>query len=411
MQVRFLGSSSEKTGSSTRYRIHRRMERRYDSAILVGTVVGALSLLLPIVSLKPNRVADGVPLRVLEVGGVTSLILMIATVAILLLLGILSPPRRLTSVKGGTVVVQLSIVLFVLIVGGGAIVDGESTNSRMTLSFGFWIYLLSFWIILSGVLNNLNSRMLKPLLTMLPLVLLVGVASRWGVGHLSLAQEFLLKQGRVFGELGNHLQLTGIVVLLSTCIGVPIGVVAWRSGRGEKQIFGVLNTIQTIPSLALFGFLIFPLSILADRFPLLRSVGIRGIGSAPAVIALTLYALLPVVRNTFVGMKMIEQEVAQAGIGMGMSRGQLFRWVEIPIALPLVLSGVRVSAIQAVGNTAVAALIGAGGLGVFVFQGLGQGAPDLIVLGVVPVVLIALTVDRLMGMVINMVTSPGITPN
>jgi osmoprotectant transport system permease protein len=166
-------------------------------------------------------------------------------------------------------------------------------------------------------------------------------------------------------------------------------------------VFTVTSGLQTIPSLALFGLMIAPLAFLSRQVPALRELGIRGVGNAPAIIALTLYGLLPIVRNTFVGLKSIDRGVLDAGRGMGMSRPQLLLMVQLPIALPIILTGLRITAVQTVGNAAVAALIGARGLGNFVFQGLGQAAPDLIVLGALPIVVLAVVVDRVMDALIT----------
>ncbi|HUX12686.1 MAG TPA: ABC transporter permease, partial [Spirochaetia bacterium] len=168
-----------------------------------------------------------------------------------------------------------------------------------------------------------------------------------------------------------------------------------------------VNGIQTIPSLALFGIMIAPLAWLSREFPVLRQLGIQGIGNAPALIALTLYALLPITRNTYTSLSIIDRAVTDAATGMGMGRLQLLRFVEVPLSLPIILGGIRISAVQAVGNTAVAALIGAGGLGAFVFQGLGQAAPDLILLGVFPIILLAVLVDRLMKFLVDRLTPGG----
>jgi osmoprotectant transport system permease protein len=189
---------------------------------------------------------------------------------------------------------------------------------------------------------------------------------------------------------------------------VPLGLLAWRRKALEKPVFVGVNGIQTIPSLALFGLMIAPLAFISQAFPVLRQLGIRGIGNAPALIALTLYALLPITRNAYTSMAVIPRAVVDAGRGMGMSGRDLLGMVELPLAVPIILSGIRTSAVQAIGNTAVAALIGAGGLGAFVFQGLGQAAPDLIVMGVIPIVALAIVVDRLLGLLIGVATPRGI---
>ncbi|MEE9365073.1 MAG: ABC transporter permease, partial [Dehalococcoidales bacterium] len=151
-----------------------------------------------------------------------------------------------------------------------------------------------------------------------------------------------------------------------------------------------------------------PLSALSFAFPALREFGIRGVGVAPALIALIVYSLLPIVRNTFVGLRQLDPAVIDAGLGMGMSRPQVFRRLEVPLAAPLVLEGVRMASVQAVGLAAVAALIGAGGLGWFIFQGLGQAAPDLIILGAIPIIVLALVVDAVMRTVVRASTPKGV---
>ena len=158
----------------------------------------------------------------------------------------------------------------------------------------------------------------------------------------------------------------------------------------------MLNVIQTVPSIALFGLLMAPLALLAASVPVLAQLGIKGIGMAPAVIALTLYALLPVVRSTAAGLSQVSQPVIEAAQGMGLTARQIFWRVELPLALPVFLSGLRVATVQTIGMAVVAALIGAGGFGAIVFQGLLSGALDLVLLGVLPVVAMAVAVDALL---------------
>jgi osmoprotectant transport system permease protein len=137
-------------------------------------------------------------------------------------------------------------------------------------------------------------------------------------------------------------------------------------------------------------------------------LGIRGVGATPAMIALIIYTLLPVIQNTYVSLRNLDPDVIDAGRGMGMGRMQVFRRIEVPLATPIVLEGLRIASVQSVGLTAVAALIGAGGLGAFVFQGLGQAAPDLIILGAIPIIVLALVVDALMRVVIRISRPRGL---
>ena len=141
-----------------------------------------------------------------------------------------------------------------------------------------------------------------------------------------------------------------------------------------------------------------PLAWLSSRYPVLRAWGVQGIGALPALIALSLYAALPVARNTLTALEHMDPAVLDAGRGMGLSSLQLGLRVVVPLAWPSVLAGIRVATVQTVGNTVVAALIGAGGLGTFVFQGLGQTAMELVLAGTLPVVALALAADQLLGL-------------
>jgi osmoprotectant transport system permease protein len=179
-------------------------------------------------------------------------------------------------------------------------------------------------------------------------------------------------------------------------IGLPLGLAALRREQLEAPIFSALNLLQTVPSIALFGLLIGPLSALAKAVPGLAGLGIGGVGPAPAIIALVFYALLPVARNTLAGIGGVSPAAIDAARGMGMTRRQIFWRVEVPLALPVLIAGLRIVAVQAIGLAVVAALIGAGGLGTFVFDGLGQYATDLVLLGALPAILLALATDFLL---------------
>jgi osmoprotectant transport system permease protein len=165
----------------------------------------------------------------------------------------------------------------------------------------------------------------------------------------------------------------------------------------RNPLFASLSIIQTIPSIALFALLLAPLALLATRVPILGRLGVAGVGLAPAIIALTLYSLLPIVRSTAAGIAQVPRPVIDAATGMGLSARQIFWKVEAPLALPVFIAGLRVATVQTIGMAIVAALIGAGGLGAIVFQGLLGGALDLVLLGVLPVAAMAVAVDAVLA--------------
>jgi osmoprotectant transport system permease protein len=154
---------------------------------------------------------------------------------------------------------------------------------------------------------------------------------------------------------------------------------------------------------ALFGLLIAPLAGLARAFPWLSELGISGIGMAPALIALVLYALLPLVRSVVAGLQQVPKEVIETAEGMGMTRSQIFWQAEVPLALPVLLTGLRVIAVQTVGMAVIAALIGAGGFGAIIFQGLLSSALELVLLGVIPVIAMAVVIDALFKFVLSVI--------
>jgi osmoprotectant transport system permease protein len=183
--------------------------------------------------------------------------------------------------------------------------------------------------------------------------------------------------------VGEHLVLVVVSTSIAVAIGLPLGILLSRRPRLRTPVLGFANVMQTVPSLALFGFLI-PLPLL-------------GIGARTAVVALVLYALLPIVRNTVTGIEGVDRNVREAAVAMGMTDGQILRQVELPLAAPVILAGVRVATVISVGVATIAAAIGAGGLGTYIFRGLRQYDNALILAGAVPAALMALALDWAIG--------------
>ncbi len=184
--------------------------------------------------------------------------------------------------------------------------------------------------------------------------------------------------------LRQHLFLVLISTLIAVLIGIPTGILLTRKRSLRGPILGIANVMQTVPSLALFGFLI-PLPF------------IGGIGARPAIIALVLYAFLPIIRNTVTGILGVDPTVREAAVAMGMTDRQILTQVELPLAMSVILTGVRVAMVISVGVATIAAAIGAGGLGTYIFRGLRQNDNNLLLAGAVPAALMALTADFALG--------------
>src|SRR5262245_31644792 len=187
-------------------------------------------------------------------------------------------------------------------------------------------------------------------------------------------------RAELLGLLGQHILLVVVATAAAAAIGVPLGIFASRRPRLAAPLVGLANIVQTVPSLAMFGFLL--------PVPL-----IGGVGARAALVVLTLYGLLPIVRTTIAGLRSIDASIREAGVAMGMTPRELLRDVELPLALPSILAGVRVAAVVGVGSATIAAAIGAGGLGESIHRGLSMVDTTVILAGAIPVALLALAVD------------------
>ncbi len=368
-------------------------------AALVIVAAGAVAL-AGFVGVASNRLVSGTPIPLWAAAGA----LPTAGIALLgaaLSAACLTPPSRvLHCVVAGLAAALLLIVLAAAGHGASVLAQGQKPATRISLGPAFWVLAGCAALAVGDALQRLGAGI------MAQLVVVAGIASGMMLlaahgtfGALSLAQEFELRRQVFADAVIRHMTLVGASVAAATLIGFPLGVAAARRPRLQNPVFTVLNLLQTIPSIALFGLLIAPLSALVTAIPRLAEYGFGGIGVTPAIIALVLYALLPVVRNTSGGLTGVDSAALEAGRGMGMGPGQIFWKIELPLALPVLLAGLRIVTVQAIGLTVVAALIGAGGLGTFVFEGLGQYAVDLVLLGALPAIFLALAADFMLRIV------------
>jgi osmoprotectant transport system permease protein len=192
------------------------------------------------------------------------------------------------------------------------------------------------------------------------------------------------RRGEILALTGEHVVLVAVASALAAAIGVPVGVALTRRPGLARPVLGFANVVQAIPSLALFGFLI--------PVPL-----IGGIGARTAIVALVVYSLLPILRNTYAGIRSVDPAVIEAADGIGMTLGQRRRRVELPLALPVVLAGVRVAVVVSVGLATIAAAIGAGGLGVLIYRGIATADHRLVLAGALPAAALALVFDFGLG--------------
>jgi osmoprotectant transport system permease protein len=346
------------------------------------------------VGYAPNRLVSGKPISLLEAASLP-LAAAIVLLGVLLFAGCFATPSRPLHYAEATLAAAL--LLLVLVAAGEAaraLSPGVRPAARISLGAAFWVLASCAALGVADALQRLDAGPTTRVLAVAAIGAAAAVLAAAGtLDALSIVREYATRRQLFAEALLRHIALVAGSVGPAIAIGFPLGVAAARSPPLQGPLFAVLNLLQTIPSIALFGLLIFPLAALATAVPQLAALGVGGIGVAPAIVALVLYALLPIVRNTSAGLTGVDPAVIESARGMGLTRGQMFRQVELPLALPVLLAGLRIVTVQSIGLAVVAALIGAGGLGTFVFEGLGQYAVDLVLLGALPAIVLALAAD------------------
>ena len=361
---------------------------RLDRLGLVLTVVGVVALAaLPFLDFKANRIAAGQGRAVWEALPPLAAAAFLAVMAAAAATAILA---RRTELRLFLAVAGLVAVALAAGHGATLLSPPENRYARVSLGGGFWLLLLALALLVTDALARLRlgpvARVLALAAAVAALALLLG-SGLWN--DLSVMREYASRADLFWREAGRHVLLSLGSLAAAVAVGLPLGIMAHQRPGLRAPLLQVLNLIQTIPSIALFGILMAPLGFLAANVPLAATLGIRGIGAAPALVALFLYALLPVVANTAIGLGQVSPAVVDAARGMGLTGRQILTRVELPLAFPTILTGIRIVLVQSIGLVTVAALIGGGGFGTFVFQGIGQTAMDLVLLGAVPTVALA----------------------
>lgn len=369
-------------------------------ALLLLTLLTLALVALPFLNFAPNRLVAGEPLMGWQISRFGLLLLPLVTLWLLLW----RHPTRITLMLA-LLAAELMLAVIIWLSGHQATLLSQqgSRLARTSFASGLWCSGALILLLITDQVRQLTRHRLAQLLLnlqvwLLPLLLLFSGQ----LSDLSLLKEYANRHAVFDAALSRHLTLLAGTVLLALMIALPLGVTLFRRPGWQGGVFGVLNVIQTVPSVALFGLLIAPLAGLAQQFPWLGDWGISGIGMAPALIALVLYALLPLVRSVVVGLQQVPHEVRESARGVGMSGWQQFIAVDVPLALPVWLAGLRVVVVQTLGMAVVAALIGAGGFGAIIFQGLLSSALDLVLLGVIPVIALAVVIDALFRLLISL---------
>ncbi|MBZ9757784.1 ABC transporter permease [Mesorhizobium sp. ESP6-5] len=377
------------------------MTPRFDK---LGVVIAALAayaaFLAPFATFRANRIVPGQVRSIVEALPQAIGPLLLAIIVVAAIIALLKTPLVLRLAASVVTLVALALLIGV---AGTFLTPAGNTFARVSPASGFWILIFAFTLLLADVLTRLNLSPSARVGVLVVAALAIGlllISGRWD--SLSILKEYSNRADSFWAEGSKHVTLALGSLLAAVIVGLPLGILCHRVESLRAGVLNVLNIIQTIPSIALFGLLIAPLGWVAAHVPGAAALGIRGIGTAPAFVALFLYSLLPVVANTVVGLAGVPRAANDAARGMGMTDRQRLFGVEFPLAFPVILTGIRIVLVQNIGLATIAALIGGGGFGVFVFQGVGQTAMDLVLLGAVPTVALAFAAAIILDAVIEM---------
>lgn len=366
---------------------------------MTGAVLGLLALVtMPFVTFRSSRIQTGEPLSALDSLGPVWLAAIGALWLAMFVLSLRDDRRPTFALARGLVsaVSFLSTLGLTAVAAARLLADGPQF-ARVSVGMAAWVGIMASYMVVLASRRELAGRPVLGLTlsAIVPIGLLVMLATG-ALGDLGMLREYASTSERFWAEAGRHALFAGVSTTIATVAGVSLGILAFRRPAWRRPVFAVVSVFQTIPGLAMVGLLFGPLSWLGSNVGLFERLGVGGLGWAPVIVALTLYALLAIVRNTYAGLEAVPRETVDAAYGMGMTEWQVLRRVRVPLAMPALLGGVRTSTVQTIGNATLGAFVAAGTLGLFVFGGLSQQASDLIMLASLAIVAMALVTDGLL---------------
>jgi osmoprotectant transport system permease protein len=360
-----------------------------------GAAVVALAV-LPTLSVAPNRLLPGRPVAAADALGIWHF----GAAALVIGAELLSRSAA-DSARRMAPVLTLAALLGMLAVAGRAAeaaLAGHPPSARAALGAGFW---LGGAALLALAWEQARFAVPRSGPFLVSAVLFLGLAALVTAGfldHLSLVVEARARSQALQAAILEHLVLSAGALALALAGTLPVAALSLAAPRPAAAAQTALSIVQIIPAVALFALLLPLIAALLVQMPILRQIGIRAIGPAPALIGVAAYCALPLLRGLVGGLHSPDPAVLESGRAMGFSRWRLLVAVRLPLGWPVLASALRVAAVQSIGLVTLGGLIGAGGLGALVFEGMAQFATDLILLGALPIVVLALVADAILGL-------------
>ncbi|KAB7787785.1 ABC transporter permease [Methylorubrum populi] len=368
------------------------MTARLLPGLAAAALLPALLAFLPVLHLAPNRLVTGAPVMASDALGAW-LWPVVALAALGPALLVAGRGRASAALAGLACLAALALLLLGLGAGAADLIAGKPPATRARLASGAWIGLIMLAAV--AALTAGRARLPGAGFTAAAAVAAV-LMGLWGSGSLdalSLAVELRIRSDSLGAALRDHLALTFGALGLAACVNG--GLALWRRGRGTVEL--VVSGVQVVPAVALLGSLVAAISALLAAAPALRGYGISALGSGPALLGIAAYLLLPLWRGQQAARRATGPDTLDAARALGLTAGQILTTIRLPLGAPLFVGGLRVAVVQALGLATLGALVGAGGLGTLVFDGMAQFAPDLILLGALPIIVLALAAEGALG--------------
>lgn len=366
---------------------------------ITAAAVGLVSLwAFPFVTVAANRLQTGSGVSLPDSVGIAWTALLTGVWILVVVLSLLPGTTRLLGVGRGCVAAALVPGIVALCeVAALRLLPAEGSFARVSVGPAAWLSAIAAYAVVVSARRELGyNTLLGALLAASVPVAFVVMLATGVLSDLGMLKEYTNVRDAFWLYVRNTVAYSAAALAAATVFGFALGGLAFAARRFEQPVFAVVNVFQTIPGLAMIGLLFAPLAWVRQHVPLAEPFGVGGLGWAPVVTALTLYALLAITRNTFAGLKGVSEDAIDAARGMGMTPTQMLWRVRVPLALPVLFSGERTAAVQTIGNSSLGAFVAAFTLGTIIFGGLSQQAMDLTMLGSVALVLLAVLADEVL---------------
>lgn len=381
------------------------MTKKYDYVSVISTVVLLISLLLPdFIHFKETRISLAEPISAKECLG-TFYVWVIVLSGILLMITFIKKKSLWGNFLCGVYTALLLAILVMLVsVTSASMREG---GGRISFGVGFIIAVISLYSIILKCEQFAKRRWMKSVIGVLAWVL-IGILLVAGLlDNYSVLQEYQAQKAQFFTNVAAHMRLSFSALLVAVTIGLPTGYLCYRNSKTDKAVIAVLSITETMPQLALFAIIRVPFIFLSNQFPVLKEMGFGGYGFAPAFAALFLYALYLVIHNVRAAFCNIDPRLIENAFAMGMTASDVFWKVQMPSAMPYILNGIRIALISTIVGASLSSFVGAAGLGVYIVNGINALAIDLQLLGIIPIFIITVVADLLMGILIKALIPRG----